>query len=26
VMGALVAINALLLVVGLKKFHQKAVS
>jgi ABC-2 type transport system permease protein len=26
VMGALVAINALLLVVGLRKFHQKAVS
>jgi ABC-2 type transport system permease protein len=26
VMGALVAINAILLVVGLKKFHQKAVS
>jgi ABC-2 type transport system permease protein len=26
VIGALVAINALLLVVGLKKFHQKAVN
>jgi hypothetical protein len=26
VIGALVAINILLLVVGLKKFHQKAVS